>query len=70
MDCKEKMGTIPETTLVVDDRTVYGIALGNQLGCATCWVMTRRYAHEGPDEDTDAPTYCIDSVRGLLSLLL
>lgn len=69
LECMRKMETIPETTLVVDDRTVRGIAIGNRLGCFTYWIKNGRYSHELPNEETGQPTKIINSVEDLLSLL-
>lgn len=46
--CMEKMGVKPEKTLIVDDRTVRGIQIGNDLGCQTAWIQRGQYANEYP----------------------
>jgi len=67
--CIEEMKLTPETTLIVDDRTIKGISIGNRLGCKTCWVMEKKYLHETPNEKTGEPTYRIKSVEELLSVI-
>ena len=67
--CMEEMGTAPETTVIVDDRTVRGIKVGNQLGCQTYWIQKGEYAHEIPNKETGEPTYRIDSIEDLLLFL-
>jgi FMN phosphatase YigB (HAD superfamily) len=67
--CMEEMGTTPKTTAIVDDRTIRGIKIGNQLGCPTFWIQKGEYAHEIPNKETGEPTYKIDSVEDLLNIL-
>ncbi len=68
-DCMKCMKTTPEKTLVVDDRTLRGIKIGNKLGCQTYWIKNGKYAHELPNEETGQPTRIINSVEDLLYLL-
>ncbi len=65
-----EMGTIPETTLVVDDRITKGIYIGHQLGCKTCWIMNQKYVDEGPNEEFEPPDYSISSLAELLDIPL
>ncbi len=67
--CLDKMGVKPNETMIVDDRTVRGIKIGNELGCQTCWVMYEKYAHETPNAETGEPTYRIKSTKDLLTIL-
>jgi HAD superfamily hydrolase (TIGR01509 family) len=67
--CIKELGATPETTAVVDDRTLRGIKIGNQIGCQTFWVMSKKYLHEAPNEETGEPTYRINSVEDLLRIL-
>lgn len=67
--CMREMGTTPETTAIVDDRTLRGIMIGNQLGCKTFWIQKGEYAHELPNEETGRPTFIINSVKDLLELV-
>lgn len=69
LECMQEMGTIPKTTLIVDDRTVRGIMIGNQLGCKTAWVKNGKYANETPTKETGEPTYIINSIEDLLDIL-
>ncbi len=69
LECMEKMRTAPENTLIVDDRAIRGIKIGNQLGCQTYWIKNGKYAHELPNEETGQPTKIINSVEDLLELL-
>lgn len=67
--CMKKMGVKPENTLVVDDRTVRGIQIGNHLGCQTAWIQSGQYSGETPNSETGEPTYRINSVEDLLKIL-
>ena len=69
LECIGKMRTTPKTTLVVDDRVVRGIAIGNRLGCQTYWIRNGKYSHELPNEETGQPAKIINSVEDLLYLL-
>lgn len=69
LECINDMGTTPNKTAVVDDRTVRGVQIGNKLGCITFWVCAGKYAHEKPNQETGQPTYIITSVEELLELL-
>jgi len=69
IDCMYKLGVTPKDTLVVDDRTIRGIKIGNALGCPTAWIQTGKYFYELPDKDTGEPTYNINSVEDLLKML-
>src|SRR3989338_1961096 len=50
--CIQRLKVKPENTLVVDDRTVRGIKIGNELGCKTAWIRQGEYAHEAPNKET------------------
>ncbi|MBI2045011.1 HAD hydrolase-like protein [Candidatus Pacearchaeota archaeon] len=67
--CLDELGVNPDEALIVDDRTVRGIKIGNELGCKTCWVMYEKYANETPNKETGEPTYRIKSTRDLLTIL-
>ena len=67
--CINELNATPETTAVVDDRTLRGIKIGNQLGCQTFWVMGKKYLHEMPNKETGEPTYRINSVEDLLEII-
>jgi len=66
LDCIKTLRTTPSKTLVVDDRSIRGIQIGNQIGCETAWIHNGKYSHEMPNEETGAPYYIIDSVEDLL----
>ena len=68
-ECMRQLEVKPENTLVVDDRTVRGIQIGNQLGCQTAWIMQGKYSSEIPNEETGEPTYKINSIEDLLKIL-
>ena len=68
-DCMKEMGVTPDQTMVVDDRTIRGILVGNKLGCKTCWVTKGKYANQVPDEQTGEPDYRIESIEELLDML-
>ena len=67
--CMKEMGTTTKTTAIVDDRTVRGIKIGNELGCVTYWVMTPKYVHEVPTKETGEPTHRINTIEDLLKML-
>jgi len=67
--CMESLKVPSKKTLVVDDRTVRGIRLGNMLGCQTAWIQRGTYSNEIPNEKTGEPTYRINSVEDLLTIL-
>jgi len=69
MECMFRMGTTSDQTSVVDDRTVRGIKIGNELGCKTYWIRNGKYAHETPNAETGEPTRIINSVEDLLEIL-
>jgi FMN phosphatase YigB (HAD superfamily) len=69
LKCMKEMMISPRTTAIVDDRTVRGIKIGNELGCQTYWVRRGEYANEVPDHETGAPTEIIVSVEDLEVLL-
>lgn len=69
VECMRQLNVRPESTLVVDDRTVRGIQIGNQLGCQTAWVQRGEYSGEVPNAETGEPTYRINSVEDLLAIL-
>ena len=58
-----------ENTLVVDDRMDKGIQIANKLGCKTAWIRQGKYADIIPDEETGEPTYRINSLEDLLTIL-
>jgi len=66
--CMDEMNVSPVQTLIVDDRTVRGIKIGNELGCKTCWVMEDTYLDEVPDEKTGEPTFRIKSIKDIFEV--
>ena len=68
--CLKELKTEPENTLVVDDRTIRGIKIGNNLGCKTVWVRKGHYEHETPDKETGNPTHTIDTIENLQGVLV
>ncbi len=69
LKCMKEMATIPGTTAIVDDRTIRGIKVGNQLCCTTFWIQRGEHAHEVPNEETGEPTYKINTIEDLLKIL-
>ncbi len=67
--CMKRLDTSPERTWIVDDRTVRGIQIGNELGCKTCWIQAGHYAREPPTQQTGEPTVTINSIATLLSIV-
>lgn len=69
IECMNKLNVRPENTLVVDDRTLRGIKIGNKLGCKTVWIQKGEYSNETPNKEIGQPTYTINSVEDLLTIL-
>ena len=67
--CMKKLNIKPENTLIVDDRTLRGIQIGNKLECKTAWIQEGEYANELPNRETGQPTKVIKSVKDLLTFL-
>ena len=67
--CLDELGIAPADTLVVGDRTIREIRIGNQLGCTTYWINTGEHSSELPNKKTGQPSYTISSVKDLLLLL-
>ena len=65
MGCIKRACSNPAHTVIVDDRTVRGIQIGNKLGCKTYWIQNGEYAHELPNAVTGHPTRTIKSVSEL-----
>ena len=64
------MQTESRSTTVIDDRTIRGIQIGNQLGCRTIWFKNGEHARELPTRETGQPTKTITSLSELIGLLL
>lgn len=69
IECMRKLNVEPENTLVVGDRTIREIKIGNQLGCQTYWIKNGKHANELPNEETGQPTRIINSIEDLLTIL-
>ncbi len=57
----------PQNVVVVDDRTIRGIAWGNKHGATTIWVKRGKFANELPTEETGRPTQIIHDLGELLT---
>ncbi|MBI3033090.1 HAD hydrolase-like protein [Candidatus Woesearchaeota archaeon] len=64
-----KLKLKPEEMVIVDDRTVRGIAWGNKHQCKTVWLKKGKFSHEEPNEETGKPGYIIHSLSQLLEIL-
>lgn len=64
--CLSELSVNPKETLVVGDRTIREIRIGNQMGCQTYWIEAGEHAHEKPDKKTGQPTKIIHSIGDLL----
>ena len=69
LDCMKELNVKPKNTLIVDDRTLRGIKIGNKLGCQTYWIKNGEYSNETPNKKTGKPTKIIKSVEDLLAIL-
>ncbi len=67
--CMHELKVTPKSTIIVDDRTKRGIAVGNKLGCETYWIQKDEYANELPNKETGEPTHKINSIEDLLNFL-
>jgi len=68
IQCMKKLKVKPENTLIVDDRTLRGIKIGNKLGCKTAWIEKGEYSNELPNDETGNPYYTIKSIEDLLTI--
>ena len=68
-ECMKAMSTIPNDTVIVDDRMFRGIKIGNILGCQTYWIKNGKYGDELPNKETGQPTKIINSIEDLLEVL-
>ena len=55
----------PHKVIVVDDRTVKGVAWGNRKGAQTIWFKNGKFSEELPDEQTGEPTYTVSTISEL-----
>jgi FMN phosphatase YigB (HAD superfamily) len=69
IECIKAMGTMLQDTIIVDDRTVRGIKIGNWLGCQTIWIKKGTYENEIPNEETGEPDKIINTIEELLTIL-
>tara|TARA_Y100000310_G_C20634498_1_gene790460 strand:- start:1167 stop:1607 length:441 start_codon:yes stop_codon:yes gene_type:complete len=69
LQCINEMGTTPKSTLVVGDRTIREIRVGNQLGCKTYWIQKGDYANQPPTKETGKPTGTIKNLKDILKFL-
>ncbi|MBU0598283.1 HAD hydrolase-like protein, partial [Patescibacteria group bacterium] len=69
LTCMEELGSKPDATYIVDDRTVKGIKIGNQIGCRTVRIKNGNFPHELPDEKTGKPTFIINTAEELPKIL-
>ena len=67
--CMSEMNVSPLQTLIIDDRIVRGIKIGNEIGCQTCWVMEDKYLDEIPNEETEEPTFRIKSIKDIFEVI-
>lgn len=65
----DAVGSSSKATLVVDDRTVRGIKVGNQLGCKTYWIKRGEYALEVPTTETGEPTQTLNNLEEILNFI-
>ena len=62
----EKLGTLPEETLVVGDRLETDIAAGQAAGCKTALVLSGVSTHEQAEKWEPAPDFIFDDLSNLL----
>lgn len=67
--CIKKIGSTPEEVVIVDDRTLVGIKIGNQIGCKTFWINKGKFENELPNKETGEPTHIIESIKELPNYL-
>ncbi|MDO8561857.1 MAG: HAD family hydrolase [bacterium] len=60
----------PAKAIVVDDRTIRGVAWGNRRGATTIWLRQGKFAAESPNEETGEPSHIIANITELRDLLL
>ncbi len=64
--CIRQLSLKPEEIIVVGDRTIREIRIGNQLGCITYWINKGEHAEELPTRKTGQPDSTISSISDLL----
>lgn len=69
LECIDKLNSVPEKTVVVDDRMSRGIKTGNELGCKTFWIQIGDRSFDMPTKETGEPLYKINSIKELLKCL-
>jgi FMN phosphatase YigB (HAD superfamily) len=67
--CMQELGTEPRSTIIVDDKTVSGVEIGERLGCTTYWIHRGKSAHEPIDPLTREHIKSISSIEDLLQYL-
>jgi len=68
-ECMRRMGLKSEEMMVIGDRIISEITIGNQLGCVTVWYRQGKFANVGPENAQQKPRYTINHFNELLSLL-
>jgi ribonucleotide monophosphatase NagD (HAD superfamily) len=56
-------------TLFIGDRVRSELAIGNRLGATTIWVRQGKFAKEDPLNDTQKPTFVVNSLTQLREFL-
>ena len=65
----KELGYAAEQTIVLDDRTIRGIAWGNRNCATTIWLQNGKFANELPNETTGEPTHTIHKLGELYVIL-
>lgn len=68
-DLLAQLALSPAAVAIVDDRMRPGIAWGNARGATTIWLRRGRFAAELPDAAIGQPTYTIDAIDDLTTIL-
>lgn len=70
---QEFMTTDPQETVFIGDRVRSELSVGNKLKAVTIWLKLGKFAEEGPENESQKPTYTVTTlseVKNLLATLL
>lgn len=59
----------PQNTLFIGDRVRSELAAGNKLNATTIWVKAGKFAKEEPEDESQKPTYTVESLLEIIPLL-
>ena len=66
---QEFMTKNPQETVFIGDRVRSELAVGNKLGAITIWLKQGKFSEEGPENESQKPTYTADTLLEVKNLL-